>query len=278
MKRIHIIGCGPRSGTTLMEEMMIACFEIDLYSEHEDSIYTLPDRDGNIFLTKRPRDVSVAGPMLRIMRNLYVIYMLRDPRDMITSKHWQDPDRYWAGLRFWKSYTPDARRLQGHPRFITVRYEDLVTRPDEVQAYLMQRMPFLRKRAPFSHYHEAAKPSKKSLDALRGVRPVTAASVGNWRKHLPRVAGQLQKHGPITRDLIEYGYEPNDAWLNELKGVTPDLSESHWPEYSTKAGLKRRMRGKYVKTALAPLRYFLLKRPVLSRLVLNYPRFRRYLE
>ncbi len=247
MQRIHIVGCGPRTGTTLMAEMTITCFDIDLYTKHENSIYTRPTRKANIFLTKRPRDILVVGPVLRLMSNLYVIYMLRDPRDMIVSKHRKDPELYWASLRYWKTYTPYGRKLQSHPRFITVRYEDLVTKPDEVQAYLMQRMSFLIKRAPFSRYHELAEPKQDSLDALRGVRPITAASIGNWRKHLPRVAGQLQKHETIAQDLIEYGYESDEEWLKELEGVAPDLSESHWPEYFTTEELNQRMRGKYVK-------------------------------
>ena len=59
MQRIHIVGCGPRTGTTLIAEMMSACFEIDLYPTHESSIYTRPTRRANIFLTKRPRDTWV---------------------------------------------------------------------------------------------------------------------------------------------------------------------------------------------------------------------------
>ncbi len=254
--RVHIVGCGPRTGTTLMAEMAIACFEIDLYTEHEDPIYTRPTQPANIFLTKRPRDILVAGPMLSLLPNLYVIYMLRDPRDTITSKHRKDPDRYWASLRYWKAYTPYGRKLQNHPRFMTVRYEDLVKKPDEVQAYLIQRMPFLQQRAAFSRYHEFAKPSKQSLDALRGMRPVASTSVGKWRNHLPRVAGQLKLHGEkaIAKDLIEYGYESDDSWLNELKDVTPDYSESHWPEYFTPQELKQRMRGKYSRALVAFLR------------------------
>ena len=58
----------------------------------------------------------------------------------------------------------------------------------------------------------------------------------------------------IASDLIEYGYESNKAWLKELKGVTPDYSESHWPEYFTTEELKQRMRGKYSRAFAAFLR------------------------
>lgn len=241
-----------------MAEMAIACWEIDLYAEHEASIYTRPSRPADIFLTKRPRDILVAEPILHLLPNLYVIYMVRDPRDTITSKHRKDPDRYWASLRYWQAYTPYGCKLQNHPRFMTVRYEDLVQKPDNVQSYLMQRMPFLKKQASFSRYHEFARPSKQSLDALRGIRLVTSNSIGKWRNHLPRVAGQLQLHGDkaIAQDLIEYGYEADESWLDELQGVTPDYSESHWPEYFTVPELKQRMRGKYRRALAAYVRSF----------------------
>jgi len=85
--------------------------------------------------------------------------MLRDPRDMVVSKHSADPDRYWASLKFWQTYAPYGASLQNHPRFITVRYEDLIRKPGMVQADLMRKMPFLKKRLPFSCYHEIAHPA-----------------------------------------------------------------------------------------------------------------------
>ncbi|MGK7952225.1 MAG: sulfotransferase [Xenococcaceae cyanobacterium] len=256
MQRIHIVGCGPRTGTTLMAEMMAACFEIDLYPKHENSIYTRPTRPAKIFLTKRPRDILVVGPMLRLNPNLHVIYMLRDPRDMVSSKHRKDPDRYWASLRYWNTYTIYGRKLQHHPRFITIRYEDLVTQADSVQAYLMQRITFLTKRASFTRYHEIAKPDGDSLAALKGIRPVSSQSIGNWRNHLPRIAAQLHNHGDISQDLIDYGYEPDNNWLKELENVTPDFSPSHWEEYFTQEELARRLKWKYIKPIFALLPHF----------------------
>ncbi len=192
MKRIHVVGCGPRSGTTLIAEIMIACFEIDLHTEHETSIFSPPSRRADIFLTKRPRDILVAGPILRTMPSLHVIYMIRDPRDMVVSRHRKDPERYWSSLRYWKKYIDYGERLRDHPRFITLRYEDLVREPDVIQELLMERMPFLEKRTEFSQYHNIARPSEDSVKALRGVRAISAGSIGNWRSHLPRVAQRRQ--------------------------------------------------------------------------------------
>jgi len=214
-----------------MVEAMRVCFEIDHCTDHEDRILVPSPREGNIFLTKAPKDIVIVGPILKLMSELYVIYMVRDPRDTIVSRHSKYPDRYWAGLKYWRTYTPFGRKLKDHPRFITVRYEDLTLDPDKVQDHIMNCMPFLVKKAPFSLYHQFARPSGASIKALHNVRPIKGERESRWRQHLPRVAGQLAQHGSISSDLMEYGYEKDDAWLEELKGIVPDTSPGASPEY-----------------------------------------------
>jgi hypothetical protein len=229
MERIHIVGVGPRTGTTLMAECMVACFDIDAFAAHEASV-TSHRWNTEIYLTKWPAEISTVSPRLRLDRHFHVICMIRDPRDAVTSYHMQDQQRYWAPLRFWKKQIRHLRRLIGRRRFILVKYEDLVTRPDSVQDEIMRRLPFLRKKTNFSHFHEVAAPSARAAEALGGVRPIAPGRIGNWRNHLPRVAGQIARHGPITKDLIEFGYEADDSWLSTLKDVTPDHKPSHWKE------------------------------------------------
>ena len=101
----------------------------------------------------------------------------------------------------------------------------------------MEHMSFLVKKATLSRFHQITYLTIDSFDALRGVRPISCVSVGKLRNHLPRVAGQLQLHGPITKDLIVFGYETDDLWHRELSGVDPDIAESHWPDYYTKLHL-----------------------------------------
>ncbi len=128
----------------------------------------------------------------------------------------------------------------------------------------MARLPFLKKKADFSQYHELAKPSKKSLNALREVRPISSSSIGNWRNHLPRIAGQLQQYGSITDDLIFYGYEKNSEWEQVLEGIEPDLSPSCWPESFQPANMKSsrfaNLAAMYVTLAHSKF-YILLKIP-----------------
>lgn len=249
MKRIHVVGVSPRTGTTLMVEAIKTCFDIDHCSKHEDRLFTRAPGTPDIFLSKAPRDIMVVGPSLKVDPNLFVICIIRDPRDIITSKHKKDPDRYWAGLKFWNLYTKEFSELADHPHFIPVYYEKFVSNPDAVQKKIDKQIPFLEKEAPFSRYHEIAEASGSAQEALNGVRPIKPTSVGKWENHKPRVRGQIQRHGAITQDLITYGYEKDDSWLRELDDVQPNPEPSHFSEYMSTWEKLRRRWGKYCEAA-----------------------------
>ncbi|UCF19792.1 MAG: sulfotransferase [Gemmatimonadota bacterium] len=242
MKRIHVVGSGPRSGTTLMVELLVNGFEIDGYPEHEMGIFKRPRGDYGIFLSKRPRDVETVRPLLAVDPDLWVIYMLRDPRDVVVSRHKGADGMYYATLHMWKISHAYARKAANHPRFLTVRFEDLVREPERIQRRLMTEMPFLKKRAEFADFDQVARPSEKSRRALGGVRALSSSRVGAWRDHKPRLAAQLELHGPVTDELVELGYEKDGSWLLELEGVVPAHYESYWPD---RFSLRKRLRRKY---------------------------------
>lgn len=269
MKRIHIVGSSPRSGTTLLNEVMAVCFEIDSYAAYENPIYDW-NYDAEIQLSKWPTDILRVAPLIHLMPNLYFVYCIRDPRDSVVSRHRADKEKYWTTLTYFKNFAPIGKKFQDHPRFITVRYEEFVSNPDKVQRDLMERMPFLKKRADFSRFHEIADPSEASIKALRGTRPIKPVSVGSWRKHLPRVAGQLELHGDITPMLIEYGYEKDDSWKQALDGIQPDTSPSHSPEFLDDATIKQRLNGHYRRSLYVLLRQFSIGRFLLRRFGISW--------
>ncbi len=264
MKRIHIVGSSPRSGTTLLNEVMGVCFDIDSSAAYENPIYNW-NYEADIQLSKWPTDIMRVSPLIHLMPNLYFVYCIRDPRDSVVSKHRADRTRYWTSLTYFKTYAPIGKKFADHPRFVTVRYEDFVSEPDKVQAYLMERLPFLKKKADFSRFHEIANPSVASNKALRGTRPIAPISIGNWRNHLPRIAGQIKQHGDITPILTEYGYEKDASWLEELKHVEPDTSPSHSPEFLDKKMLRNRLRGNFRKSVFVWMRQTRFGRFVLRR-------------
>jgi hypothetical protein len=226
MERIHVVGAGPRTGTTLLAECMVSCFAIDAFEPHEASLCRHKKNVG-VYLTKNPVDLHIVSPRLLIDRHLHVIAMLRDPRDVIVSRHRNDPQALLGAAPVLEAPRAGHSPAATPWRFILVRYEDLVRNPDAVQEALIARMPFLKQRARFSDFHKLTRPSAKSVAAMGSVRPIDSASIGNWRNHLARVAGQIAIHGPISEELIAFGYEPDESWLAALNGVAPDLTPSH---------------------------------------------------
>jgi len=229
MKRIHVVGA-PRTGTTLMMLGLTYAFEFDHAPDVETSVLVPPPPATQFACTKLPREVAVAERLLAADPDQYFICMERDPRDVIVSKHERAPDRYWVSLHSLRRAWERARGLRAHPRFITVKYENLVRDPEAVQRTLTERMPFLRCKGRMADFHRGTRFSAQSLRAIHKVRPIDTGSIGAWRQHKPRIAGQVAQHGSPTPELIEHGYEPDASWEHELDGVKPDLTPSFWPE------------------------------------------------
>lgn len=232
MKRVHIIG-PPRSGTTLMLELMATGFRFSAVSRTEASLLDVPENapeDGPL-CTKNPQDHRLVSALIDRDENQWFISMVRDPRDVISSRHGLHSEVYWANLRQWRGWLDNTRPFRHHPRLIEVRYEELVEHPDAVQDEISNRLPFLKAAGRFSEFHKVASPSAQSLTAMGDVRPISGASIGRWRQNLPRIAGQLRIHGSVTEALIELGYEEDDRWLELLEGVEPDTRPGHWPEF-----------------------------------------------
>jgi hypothetical protein len=230
VKHIHIVGA-PRSGTTLLLELMTNGFAFEAWSDVEQSLLEPPPCGVETYCSKQPGDHRVGRLFLAASPGLHVLALVRDPRDVVVSRHAREPDRYWTNLRMWRHAQRNLARLRRHPRVVGVRYEALVTDPDAVQREIAARLPFLTQQDSFSRCLAKAKPSAQSLRALGGVRPVDPASIGAWRRHLPRLQGQLVQHGPITDELIALGYERDAAWTALLEGVEPDLAPSKFPEH-----------------------------------------------
>jgi hypothetical protein len=209
-----------------MQALMDSCFAFNVVSVIERSVRWNPRTvKGGTVLSKDPTGYRNVGPFLRLDPSLHVLMITRDPRDMVVSTHKSRPDGYWCNLNYWKESSKFYRKFKDHPRLCAIRYEELVQSPDQIQEEIMRRFTFLQRKQLFSCYHQQETPlSRQIVQAMHGVSPISAKSIGRWRQHLPRVAGQLRIYGDISRDLIEFGFEKDDAWLRQLQGVTPDLS------------------------------------------------------
>lgn len=229
MKRLHIVGC-PRSGTTLLMEMVSTCFESSAFCAHEMSIFKEPEGDYELYFSKKPSDIKIIQPILAADQDLYVIYLVRDPRAVIASRHRSLPGKYFCNLRAWKECDQAAQAIAEHPRFLSLRYEDMVADPDATQARIMHAFGFLTQRHAFSEYHLHSQASGKSQNAMHGLRPVSQDKVAAWREQLPRIKEQMQRHGGLQEALLRLGYEADESWQAELRDITPEFTPSRYAE------------------------------------------------
>jgi hypothetical protein len=153
-----------------------------------------------------------------------------DPRDAAESKHKRFHDIYWSNLGVWKRHQRIAEHISYHPRFLIVRYEQLVKMPNQLRCMIMDKMPILRKRTNFSSFHALAKPDQRALRALDSVRSININNIGSWRLHKPRLVAQIRLHGAIEDKLIRLGYEIDRHRLRELDGIEPDNGQGYLPD------------------------------------------------
>lgn len=232
-QQIHIVACSPRTGTTLLHEAMVTCFKVDKHYQHEVRFHQSDAKAGEVLVTKRPKDTYYMSKVLADTPGLHVIYLLRDPRDAIVSRHAKDKTKFYSNIPLWRELHSYGKALRRFDNCIEIKYEDFVTNPDAIQQIIHDKFPWLEKRYAFSDYHKHANVSEGALKALHSVRPISPASIGLWKENLGRIKAQQSLHGSLTEELIECGYEDTAQWESLLDDVTPDRTPSYYPEKIT---------------------------------------------
>lgn len=218
---LHVVGC-PRSGTTLMAEMLVACYEHNGHSEHEESIFNVLPHHNGVRLSKKPNDILWVEPLLERDPSLHILAMLRDPRSVICSMHKAWPDMYFCNYPVWKRAEKALLRVRNHPRVVVVRYEDIVVSPGTEQERIESAFPFLLRMHDFERFHEFSRAGVDAKNALGGVRELERSRVIGWQEHLPRLKQQIQRYPALADDLIAHGYEASKDWMAILDGIEPE--------------------------------------------------------
>jgi len=202
-----------------MMELLWASYEFSGRSSHEASMFEPIPAGQTLYLTKKPPDTTRMRKAFLADDELFVIAMMRDPRAAVSSRHPIKPGVYFSSFRRWQKYADAIEAMSGHPRFLVIRYEDLLTDPDGVQSILEERFDFLTAKGRFAHYPDGVEVSELTRGSLNGVRPFDPSRVNSWREHLPRVKGQLAIYPELAEILIRLGYESNADWTSVLEGV-----------------------------------------------------------
>jgi hypothetical protein len=248
--KTQVVICGfPRSGTSLLYNMMATCLRSFHHDDFEHTCLEYVYEWRNT-LSKRPLDIFRIQKWVRknkLAKRLLVIVLIRDPRDIVTSRHPRVPDDYFIGWEHCYRVDGPSGPEPVHPGIeaiaseiavveslagvdlVRVRYEDLVSDPDDVQSRLAERTG-LTFEGRFADFHSADRLAYKyendtaALDPelVREDRPIDASRAGKWRarEHWKRIRDEFGQHSGLLELVRSYGYEDDDSWFRTIASDT----------------------------------------------------------
>jgi hypothetical protein len=210
----HVVICGfPRSGSTLLQLMLASALPTARNFRTEVPALVAARRrfrNSSVMVTKYPPDIHSLGAIRKYYagRDATAIFivMVRDPRDILTSIHGGMPDRYYVDVDRVVGICSSVLSVMTRPAPDTfvVRYEELVSDPNSVEAQLSSLLHF---ETHLSEYLVRGSPPNldESLEnAIGRLRPLDASRIGRWRapEHNGRIR-QVMLESPELPDLIE---------------------------------------------------------------------------
>lgn len=235
---MHLVVCGySRAGTTLFYAMLRAALGAGWQTfDRERPALQVGRSQARHICSKRPLDVLQAGEILQRCRDPWLIALVRDPRDALTSMHASVPDDFFvhADCQYFVPRRGRPRRtspgllsidrairsLPGERSWV-LRYEDLVRDPADVQARLANQLGLTFQEDLTAWQNGSLSPNLRR--ALNGVRPLDASGVGRWRSYPDRIREQFTAYPELHDVLRRRGYEQNGAWWEELCCTSPSF-------------------------------------------------------
>lgn len=232
---VLIGGCG-RSGTTLLLSILDAhphicgireqtygfmSWETDRGSEggpvlsaqpsrpdrfYRHLLFTRVPRPARRWCEKTPMHVRHFEELLAYFgERVRLIHLVRDGRDVITSRHPFNPTEYWVPIARWVNDVAAGLRVADDPRVLTLKYEDLVKRFEptiqKVCAFLGEE-PVPEIMAWYEHTR-----IRRSRHWSSSVCRLHAGAIGRWREpaHRTRVE-DFMRNKEAREHLLRLGY------------------------------------------------------------------------
>lgn len=242
----NIVVCGfPRSGTSLLYNMLSVTLPGFRFGSFEKYFIYNIHKLGNL-ATKAPLDVLHLPRIdhLNVNRkNLVILIMVRDIRDIITSRHPIYPDDYFIGYdhswwpqnsRFteWSYNAPGVVEIHHAIKeavkrqdALLIRYEDLVPNPDAIQADIEKKFNLMFNGA-FSEFHKnpanhayryEGKYAAKVPELVLENKSSSTDRICRWKRSneaRARVKRQFSECPELFSILEAYGYEDSRTWFN----------------------------------------------------------------
>jgi hypothetical protein len=218
-----ILGGAPRTGTTLLLSILGSHDEIyaidyettafhprerpekllsALVFENESRTYRHIPSMKTCFCEKTPGNIRHVDEINAFFNNeVKFINIFRDGRDVITSRHPLDPDKYWAPIERWIFDTKCGLEADRLDNVFSLKYENLVT---DTEQSLREITDFLE--LPFQkqmlEYHNNTN-VKRNLAWEGRAKQVSSNSLQKWKR-------------PEHREIVE-NFMANEEALSILK-------------------------------------------------------------
>lgn len=227
-------GCG-RSGTSLLLSILAA----------HPKIYALPEETGMLKYWHEKRDANSGTVQYRAVRidrmyrhtllhpipkqatrwceksplnvryleqilshfgnHVRFIHIIRDGRDVMTSKHPWAPDEYWVSPQRWVDDVRSGLRFCNDHRVLTLRYEDLILHHEKtlrsICEFIGEDLP-----AEMKNWHESS-PVQKNRAWFGPLEKIHNRSVRKWTadEHRDRIR-EVMADTEVVALLKELGY------------------------------------------------------------------------
>lgn len=218
--RIFIFGCA-RSGTTLLLNLFHTFSGVEVWDDEANYFENCFNRlivtptTGTIVAKRTPTCGGHLVEDAARSRATWIVEMLRDPRDVVTS---QLNGEFYCDFNRWRSDVLTGQRLAGwHVRLLRLRYENLVSNPEDAQRSLAAALG-LRADHSFTGFVDAVPStlSEVAREILGGLRPIASDRVTRWTsdpRQRERVRSQLEEHPDMEAMLRWAGYPPTPTGI-----------------------------------------------------------------
>lgn len=184
-----------QEATVALQDTALPLTMPDIYSQFLH--YTSQKKGKLIICEQTPRYLYFVDDILRIFPEAYIVNMIRDPRDTLLSQKNKWRMRYLGAKKtipliesfrsylnyhpytmslFWRKGIRAALQYQGCPRFISVRYEDVVSTPQKTIENLCNKIGIVFKEQMLKIPVEGSSTSVANKE-----RKEVANFVGKWK-------------------------------------------------------------------------------------------------
>ena len=153
---------------------------------------------------KTPRNILVVDQLLNYFGNrLRFINIVRDGRDVVTSIHPKNPDKYWVNTDRWVDSLNEGRLYENYPQVLTIRYEDLIL---DFKATMLKICEFIDEEysTNFENYDQFTK--VREIHGKKTSLPYKD-SIGRWKsENYKELIDEFMKNPKVLELLKHYNY------------------------------------------------------------------------